>query len=84
MLSTLAVTALFAFIVSLVYAFVSRLLTHPLKLIPGPRLAALTDLYAAYFEVWKEGLLVHQLEYLHSIYGQLNLSLWKLHQRYIY
>ena len=52
----------------------SRLFIHPLKSFPGPRLASVTDLYAAYYELWKDGDLVNHLDELHRVYGQC--ALW--------
>ncbi|KAF8905919.1 cytochrome P450 [Mucidula mucida] len=37
------------------YIAFSRLYLHPLKTFPGPRLAALTDYYQAFYEVWRNG-----------------------------
>ncbi|KAF9019737.1 cytochrome P450 [Hymenopellis radicata] len=51
------------------YLLVYRLYLHPLKAFPGPRLAAVTDYYQGYFEVWKNGMFVQHLEKLHEIYG---------------
>lgn len=51
---------------------VYRLSLHPLALFPGPKLAAFTDLYKIYFDLWYKGggEMLRQLEYLHSIYGK--------------
>lgn len=51
------------------YTVASRLLLHPLKSFPGPRLASVTDLYAAYYELWEDGQLVSHLKELHDSYG---------------
>ncbi len=52
-----------------VYLLVYRLYLHPLKAFPGPRLAAVTDYYQGYFEVWKNGMFVQHLDKLHEVYG---------------
>ncbi|KAF5350662.1 hypothetical protein D9756_008526 [Leucocoprinus leucothites] len=52
-----------------ILAIVYRLLLHPLANFPGPFLAALTDYYAAYYDIWMAGGQVKQLEKLHKIYG---------------
>ncbi|KAF8901808.1 cytochrome P450 [Mucidula mucida] len=52
-----------------IYLVVYRWYLHPLKTFPGPRLAAITDYYQCYFEVWKNGMFVQHLEELHEIYG---------------
>ncbi|KAF9444561.1 cytochrome P450 [Macrolepiota fuliginosa MF-IS2] len=46
-----------------------RLFLHPLSRFPGPCLAAATNYYAAYYDLWIEGGQVEQLEKLHRIYG---------------
>jgi hypothetical protein len=55
-------------IVSLLVA-IRRVYFHPLSDIPGPRLAAATSWYAAYYEVWKDGAFVDHIRQLHHIYG---------------
>jgi len=47
-----------------------RLYIHPLSKFPGPPLAAITHYYAAYYDLWKDGAQVSQLEELHKIYGE--------------
>ncbi|KAF8901800.1 cytochrome P450 [Mucidula mucida] len=51
------------------YLLVYRVYLHPLKSFPGPRLAAVTNYYQGYFEVWKNGAFVQHLETLHEVYG---------------
>ncbi|KAK0450466.1 cytochrome P450 [Desarmillaria tabescens] len=51
------------------YLAIYRLLFHPLKSFPGPRLAALTGWYQTYYEVFCDGLFVQKLEELHKLYG---------------
>ncbi|PBK83747.1 cytochrome P450 [Armillaria gallica] len=51
------------------YLVASRLLFHPLRGFPGPRLAALTSWYQTYFECFCDGAFVDHLEKLHKIYG---------------
>ncbi|KAG6872652.1 hypothetical protein C0995_007982 [Termitomyces sp. Mi166 len=46
-----------------------RLFWHPLSKFPGPRLAAITDLYSAYYDLG--GALVDHLEDLHRAYGSI-------------
>ncbi|KAK0193189.1 cytochrome P450 [Armillaria mellea] len=52
-----------------IYCFLSRLVFHPLRVFPGPKLAALTSWYVAYWETIRDGMLVKELERLHRIYG---------------
>jgi len=48
-----------------------RLTLHPLSSFPGPKLAAITDFYRIYFDIWHKGggEIVHHLEVLHAVYG---------------
>ncbi|KAJ7577965.1 cytochrome P450 [Mycena floridula] len=46
-----------------------RLLFSPLRGFPGPRIAAATGWYIAYFDIVKDGGIVEELERLHAIYG---------------
>ncbi|TFK24619.1 cytochrome P450 [Coprinopsis marcescibilis] len=48
---------------------VSGLWFHPLARFPGPKMAAITSYYMAYYDVWKQGALNDQLEKLHEQYG---------------
>ena len=46
-----------------------RLYFHPLKKIPGPKLAAASSAYEFYFNVIKGGKFIWEIERLHEIYG---------------
>lgn len=46
-----------------------RLYFHPLRKIPGPKLAAITGAYEFYFNVIKRGMFIWEMERLHEIYG---------------
>lgn len=50
-----------------------RLYLHPLAGIPGPKLAALTRYYEAYFDVCKGGVYTFKISELHKEYGMLPL-----------
>lgn len=52
-----------------------RLFLHPLSRYPGPRLAALTTWYQAYFDVYKHGRLLRHVDFLHDIYGEQTVAL---------
>lgn len=46
-----------------------RLYFHPLRSIPGPRLAAATGWYDFYYDVYLKGELLFKIKELHEIYG---------------
>lgn len=48
---------------------VYRLYLHPLRSIPGPRLAAATGWYDFYYDVVQRGELLFKIKELHEIYG---------------
>ncbi|KAK7052823.1 hypothetical protein VNI00_004142 [Paramarasmius palmivorus] len=48
---------------------VYRFALHPLRRFPGPKLAAVTDYYQAYFDIVKGGELLNHLRDLHVKYG---------------
>lgn len=58
-----------------------RLCFHQLARFPGPRIAALTDYYATYYDLVKNGAIVQQLEVLHQRYGEciLDCNEWRVH-----
>ncbi|KAF9258788.1 cytochrome P450 [Marasmius fiardii PR-910] len=63
---TIAVSLLLAKVVATV---LYRILFHPLQKFPGPWLAAITEYYRAYYEVFCDGGWVDHLEVLHKQYG---------------
>ncbi|KAL2793511.1 cytochrome P450 [Aspergillus keveii] len=48
-----------------------RLYFHPLSHIPGPKLAAATHLYEFYYDVWRGGLYLFEIEKMHQQYGPI-------------
>ena len=48
---------------------VYRLFFHPLAKYPGPRLAAITRYYEAYYDLWKGGIYTFKIGELHKEYG---------------
>lgn len=53
----------------LVLRSIYRLYFHPLRHIPGPRLAAISSLYEFYYDVVCQGRYLWEIERLHAIYG---------------
>ncbi|KAK0472148.1 cytochrome P450 [Armillaria novae-zelandiae] len=51
-----------------IYRVLSRLVFHPLRALPGPKIAALTSWYLAYWETINDGMLAKELKRLHRIY----------------
>ena len=65
-------TLVFCALVTLVYSIflvVYRLWLHPLAIFPGPKLAAITRYYEAYYDVWKGGMYIFEIEKMHKKYG---------------
>jgi hypothetical protein len=52
-----------------IYTIISRLFLHPLAVIPGPKLAALTSWYEFYYDVIQPGQYVWHIQNLHAKYG---------------
>lgn len=50
---------------------VYRLQLHPLSGFPGPKLAALTWWYSAYYEIYRKGSMTDHLFELHKQYGNI-------------
>jgi hypothetical protein len=55
---------------SLTSCSIYRLWFHPLRKIPGPKLAAVTHLYELYFDAIKGGRYLWEIEKLHEKYGE--------------
>jgi hypothetical protein len=55
--------------VAIVSVTAYRLFFHPLASVPGPALAAVTRLYAFYFNIIKGGTFYLEIERLHKVYG---------------
>ncbi|KAJ5737491.1 uncharacterized protein N7483_002616 [Penicillium malachiteum] len=65
------VSALGGILVLLMTRVIYRVYFHPLRNIPGPKLAAATGLYEFYFNVIKRGKFIWEIERLHEIYGPI-------------
>lgn len=60
------------FIVYLVGIAFYRLTLHPLARFPGPKLAAITRWYEAYYDVILDGQYTFKIKELHKKYGMLS------------
>ncbi|KAJ5718130.1 hypothetical protein N7488_003776 [Penicillium malachiteum] len=58
-------------LVFVVVRTIYRLYFHPLKNVPGPKLAAASSAYEFYFNVIKGGKYIWEVERLHKIYGPI-------------
>lgn len=47
-----------------------RLYFHPISRFPGPRIAAVTGWYQAYYDIWKGGKMTQNIAVLHKKYGE--------------
>lgn len=65
-----------AILVLILAAFVAirRLYFHPLSAVPGPKVAALTGWYTAYYDLVRDGGTLERLETLHDMYGTSSTS----------
>ena len=62
---------------------VYRLYLHPLAKFPGPKLAALTKWYEAYYEIWPlNGKFSFHIEDLHKQYGEMSSRKWLMFSDY--
>ena len=59
-----------SYFILLVAQAASRLLFHPLRAFPGPKLAALTLWYKTYYDIIQDGMWSEHIEGLHKIYGE--------------
>ena len=58
-----------AFVFYLITLTIYRLFFHPLAKFPGPKLAAISLYYEAYYDVAKGGVYMFKIDELHKIYG---------------
>jgi len=69
--SCLAAGVLFVLYVISLYLY--RLLLHPLRKYPGPKLAAVSNWYEFYYDVIQEGAFTFHIQDLHKQYGLTSL-----------
>lgn len=65
----------FLFIFDFICRATYRLFFSPLCSVPGPPIAAATKWYQVYWNVWRGGQLIFEIERLHRIYGDLRTPL---------
>ncbi|RAK82730.1 cytochrome P450 [Aspergillus fijiensis CBS 313.89] len=53
------------------YIAIYRLYFSPLARFPGPKLAAISGWYEFYFDYWKQGKYIFEIERLHQVYGPI-------------
>jgi hypothetical protein len=58
------------FLIYTLFKIVYRLTLHPLASFPGPKLAAISSLYNAYYDILQPGL-VKRLPAMHKKYGSI-------------
>lgn len=74
---TFTILALFGYYVSLV---IYRLLFSPIANVPGSKLTAVTGWYETYFDVFKGGQFIFQIEKWHRKYGPIiRINPWEVH-----
>ncbi|TVY93201.1 Cyrochrome P450 monooxygenase [Lachnellula willkommii] len=62
------------------YVSYRRLYLSPISHIPGPKLAAVTRLYEAYYDLWLGGQYTFKIIALHKKYGPIiRISPWEIH-----
>lgn len=66
-------TAAAAFTVYCVTLVFYRIFLHPLASFPGPKLAAITRWYEAYYDLVREGQYTFKIAELHKIYGKCSI-----------
>ena len=59
-----------SFLLYLISLAVYRLFFHPLAQFPGPKLAAVTRYYEAYYDVWRKGRYIFKISEMHQKYGK--------------
>jgi hypothetical protein len=64
-------TTIILFLLSILIIAIYRLYFHPLRRIPGPKIAALTWWYEFYFDVIQPGQYVFKIQKLHEKYGPI-------------
>ncbi|GAB1191083.1 hypothetical protein APSETT444_000252 [Aspergillus pseudonomiae] len=70
--SQLVVALVISWLTHRVYLIVYRLYFHRLAKFPGPRLAAISTLYRAFYQIWKDGKLIEHATELHDLYDIVN------------
>lgn len=69
-LTQLLPTVAVLYVCGMVSVVLYRLFFHPISRFPGPRIAAATGWYQAYYDIWKRGTMTQNTAKLHEIYGE--------------
>lgn len=51
-----------------------RIYFHPLAKFPGPKLAAISRWYEAYYDAWKQGHYIFKIDEMHRQYGATHVD----------
>jgi hypothetical protein len=71
--ASIRLSILLVFAVYLIYLItvsLQRLYFSPLAKFPGPKLAALTEFYEQYYNIWLDGQFTFHINKLHDKYGE--------------
>lgn len=75
---TVALSVVFIF--SWTWLAIKRLYLSPIAHIPGPKLAALTQWYESYYDIWLGGQYTFRILEMHREYGPIvRISPWEVH-----
>lgn len=68
---TFAAVMCISMVTYMIVLILCRLMFSPLAGFPGPKLAAVTSWYEFYYDFWKQGKYIFEIEEMHQKYGEL-------------